>query len=389
MLPLLLLVNCHKEKTTAPVDEGCWGAQCVEQAEAAMYYGDHAAAREPLTAVCDGGDGFACFRLAELYQHGRGGAVDVAKAADLYAQSCDKEHAEGCERRADLARDGQGGPPVELEFVIKACDQQRPLACIRAGEQLAIGRGIEADHARAVEQYERACRFGDGDGCIAAGELLSDPEGPAEAKVRALSAFVRACTGHRAYGCLRAAVAFHEGIGTQPDPTRAVAHFTRACEWSEPDGCHVLEQLKAADGKPVTLELTTKAEELGRDGLEARSVLCRMDEQGLPALGEVMSSVALYKPALDACAKEGAAVEISWEFADGRVQQAKTSGRAPKKLATCVAAVLRKAKIEPTGSCEAVLLVGDPDGAMKALAARPVKKQHDGARHVKVSADDE
>jgi TPR repeat protein len=386
----LLLVNCHKETTVAPVEEGCWGATCVEQAEAAMYYGDHAAAREPLAAVCEGGDGFACHRLAELHQHGRGGAVDLAKAATLYEQACEKEHAEGCERRADLARDGQGGPTVELDFALKACEQQRPLACLRVGEQLATARGVEADIPRATEHYEKACKLGDVDGCVAAGNLLSNPEGPAEAKVRALSAFVAACVGHNGYGCLRAAIAFHNGTGTKPDPVRALAHFTRACEWSNADGCHVAEQLKAADGKPVVLELTSEAEELGHDGLEARSVLCRMDEQGPSALGEVMSSVARYKPALDACAKDGAALKVSWEFADGKVQDAKLHGWAPKKVATCVSAVLRRARLAPTGACEAVLLLGDKDGAMKALAARPVKKKkRDNAVHIKVGADDE
>lgn len=391
----LALVNCHKEPVTAPVDDGCWGATCVEQAEAAMYYGDHAAAREPLGIVCETGDAFACYRLAELHHKGKGGPVDLEKAATLYATSCEKEHGEGCEKRADLTLEGQGGPEVELEYLQKGCELQRPLACQRAGVQLEAGRGVPRDVFAAISSYEKACKLGEVDGCTAAGVLLSDPEGPEQAKARALSSFISACVGHSGYGCLRAAIAFHNGVGTKPDIDKAKAHFTRACEWSEQDGCHVVEQLNAAEGKPVTLELTTRAQELDQSGLQAHWLSCRMDEQGLPAVTAILAEVARYKPALDGCAKEGAAIGLSWEFADGRVQDARLTGRGSKKLATCLTSAMRRARVSTTGTCEAVLLLGDPDGARKGLAAKQAraaaraKKAEAGQHHIKMSDLDE
>lgn len=388
---LVLAAACHRQQSERPPDEeGCTGARCVEQAEAAMYYRDYEHAREPLALVCEGGDGFACFRLAELYQHGRGGGVDVTKAAALYAESCTKDYGEGCERRADLARDGEGDPAIELEFARKACESGRPLACLRAANQLDVGRGVERDANGAIALFEKACGLGDTDGCTGAGERLAVPDGPPDGKARALTAFIKACTGHNGYGCLRVGVAFHDGLGAPKDLVKAQAHFTRACEWSVEDGCHAAKQLAAAGGESVLLELTSKAESLGQDGLEARALTCRMDEQGLPALGEVLAGVARHKAALDACAKDGAALEVRWEFDGGRVREAKLKDRAGGKLGKCVVNTLRKARIKATGTCEAVLLLGDPDGAAKALAARPPpEKKGDGRTHVRVTAEEE
>ena len=383
----LLAAGCHKEASKPPQEEGeCTGARCVEQAEAAMYYHDYDHAREPLAAVCENGDGFGCYRLAELHQHGRGGPVDLDKAALLYEQSCAKEHPDGCVRRSELARDGTGGPATELDYTVKACMLGLAPACLRAGQQIDKARGVEREEGKAIELYEKACGLGEVDGCNGAGELLAGPDSPPDAKSRALTAFIKACVGHSGYGCLRAGVAFHDGVGIPADLEKARSHFTRACDFSEQDGCRAAEQLTAAAGKPIELELTTKIAEINKDGLEARSVACRMSEHGLPTLNGVLAVVASHKESLDACAKDGAAVAVSWDFTTGRVREVKLPGNGSRKLGKCIDAALRKARMPATGTCEAVLLLGNPEGAAKALAARG---NGDGRKHVKVSAEDE
>ncbi|PCC69249.1 TPR repeat [Nannocystis exedens] len=390
MLFSLALAGCHKESTQAPSgDESCSGARCVEQAEAAMFYKDYDNAREPLTAVCERNDGFQCFRLAELYQTGRGGPVDLAKAAEVYEKSCAAEYPEACERRADMARDGTGTPQIELEYAIKACDGGRSAACTRAGLQLSAGRGVEADPVQAIELMQKGCKLGDIDGCTGVGDLLFAQDS-ADAKMRGVSAYINACVGHSAYGCFKAAIAFHEGTGTKRDVARAEQHFAKACEWQFDDACHAVKQLTEAAGKPVELELTTKAAELGAGGLQTRDLACRMVAQGEPALAKVVAGVAKSKESLDSCAKEGAAIAVRWEFENGKLLQAKVVGKAPKKLKECVAYVLRKkAKYSHSGTCSAVLLLGDPDGAAKALAARASAPADDGRVHVRMSAEDE
>jgi TPR repeat protein len=382
---LLALVStgCHKEASNAPpVDDGkCTGARCVEQAEAAMYYGDPATAREPLAAVCKMKDGFGCFRLAELHQFGRGGPVDVEQAVQLYTESCTWAYGEGCERRAVLAAEGHGGPELELEFAAKACERDRPLACMRAAEQLKTGRGTEPDVTKAITLFKKACDLAELDGCNAAGDLLSDPEGTPEAKARGYAAYNTSCKRHNAYGCLKVGVAFHDGVGVPASPDAARKHFEKACEYNDEDGCRAAKLLADANGKSVTIELSTKAAELSMDGLEARTLSCRMPQQGLPALEEVMSFFAAHKATLDGCVKEGAAIGVTWEFAGGRVKDVKVVDEIPAKQAKCITAALRKAKPSDSGACKAVLLLGDPDGAAKALAVRSAPK----GTHVRVS----
>jgi len=384
----LALAACHRQQSTGPVvDDGpCTGARCVEQAEAAMYYGDAASAREPLEAVCENKDGFACYRLAELHQHGRGGPMDLAQAVDLYARSCELAYGEGCERRAELAAAGEGGPEVELEFAVKACERDRPLACLRGANQLNTGRGVERDTIKAIDLFQKACGLAELDGCTAAGDLLSDPEGTPEAKARSYAAYNTACKRHNAYGCLKVGMAFHEGIGVPASPDAARTHFARACEFADEDGCRAEKLLAEANGKRVTIELSTKAAELAMGGLEARTLSCVMSDHGLPALEEMLAGVAEHKAALDGCVQSGAAIAVTWEFAGGKVRAAKVTDEVPKKQAQCIASALRKAKLATSGSCKAVLLLGDPSAAEKALVARAVPK---GAKRVRISHEDE
>ena len=105
----------------------------------------------------------------------------------------------------------------------------------------------------------------------------------------------------------------------------------------------------------------------------------------LPALEENLTGIAEQKAALDDCAKGGTAVAVTWAFADGKVREAKITDAVSPKLAKCVASVLRKAKLATSGTCKAVLLFGDPNGAATALVARATPK----GKHVRISFVDE
>lgn len=392
IIALTVFVACHKEETTtAPVkDDKCSGARCVEKAEAAMYYHDFEGAREPLEIVCKGGDGFQCFRLADLYREGKGGPVELDKALAAYEASCAGKYGEGCERRADLAREGQGGPEIEIDYAVKACELQRPVACLRAGEQVVAGRGVERDDTRAITLFQSACRLGEAIGCTQAGDLLLAATRPPEDKARGLAAYISGCVGHNGYGCLKAAIAFHEGLGTRVDLEKARMHFSKACDFNEQDGCRLAKALESSNGEPVDLELTTKAPELDRDGLAARNLSCRMSQLGTGALGEVLGGVASARGALGACAKTGAAVAVSWQSDGGKIRSAKVTDKIPAKLSKCVVGALRKADATIDASCEGILLFGDANGAVQALAVR--QEQQDKANGIirkKVTAEDE
>lgn len=358
-----------------------------------MYEGDYVAARQPLVAACELGDGFQCDRLADLWHHGRGGPVNLLTAAKYYEEGCAKEFPEACERRALLAAEGHGTPAVELEYWTKTCEGRRTIGCVKAGQQLGEGRGVEKDRENAVRIYLMGCDLGDTDGCNGAGDLLlADPKPRADAKSRALSAYISSCVGHSGYGCLQVGVALHEGIGAPRDIEKAKTHFAKACEWNVQDGCHVVKQLEAAGGKPVVLELTSVAETVGAAGLDAKMVSCRMSEQGQAALGDMISRFALRKTKLDECAPDGAAVRLVWTFDRGKVKEARVRGKA-WKTNKCVIDLVKKMRMPKIGSCEAVLMLGDPAGASKSFEVLveklKAKAEAEKGTHIKVSEEEE
>ena len=371
LLLALLGAACHKEATTAPGPDGCLGARCVEEAEAAIWEGEDAKAREPLTILCDKRDGFQCFRLAELHEKGRGGPVDLDQAAHYYEESCKLEHADGCERRYRLAAEGKGGPEVELEYALKGCDLGVRLACTYAGDLLHQGRGVSQDNRRAALAYEKGCGLGDPEGCIRAGDLLFDPKGPWEQQARSLAAYLSACTGYNSRGCVRSGVAFYDGVGVNRSEERAAAQFAKACDMSDDDGCHLAKQIAAAKGQRIALDLTTTADALESFGLEARDLACRLPEQGTPALAKILAALAANVDKLDACAPAGAALGVDLTLAKGRVTDVRLRDKLDKKTAECVTAALRRAKPPLDGACKLVVLLGDDAAAAQAYEARP------------------
>ncbi len=369
----VVVLGCHRETTTvAPEDEGCVGASCVEEAEAALWEGEDSAAREPLQKLCeDDEDAFSCFRLAELYQEGRGGPKDLAKAATSYESSCELDHHEGCERRYEMAA-ADGDSAVELDFALKACEGGRSFGCMRAGKILNEGRVGARDKARAAELYEQACGIGDADGCTLAGDLLFDPNGTTLVKARTFTAYNSACVGYSGRGCLQAAICFYDGIGVPPNIDKARSHFKDACELGVADGCHNAKRLATAKDTSADLELTTEAETMAEKGLVARELSCQSTKYGEAGLRATLGALARRRRALNECVKDGdgVAVGIRWSFSKGKITELRSNGKASKREVGCIAKELRKKSAPGIGKCSAVLLLGDPD---KADAAYPVK----------------
>jgi TPR repeat protein len=359
--------GCQKSGTPVAEPTGCFGARCVEEAEAALYYGDDAAAREPLALVCEKGDGFQCFRLAALYEEGRGGPVDLAKAAKAFEDACAADYSEGCERRYELAAKQEGGAEVELEFAIKACEGARRSGCTYAGDMMRDGRGVATDRARAADLYEKGCGLGDVDGCVRAGDLLLDPALPWESQARGIAAYIGGCVGYNSYACVRVGVAMYEGTGMPPTPDRAAAQFKKACEMSDEDGCHLTKQLEEAGGKTVALELTSTASVVQSGDLIAHELACRSSARGEEALRKALAGLSAFKPALDACTKSGVAVKMEWRSEKGKISGVKIPE--DKRLAGCVSAALRKARTPPILRCEGLILLGAPEEAAAAAAA--------------------
>ncbi len=360
-------MSCKPKETAAPVDEGCSGSSCVEQAEAALWEGRDKDAREPLLALCDeDSDPFSCFRLGDLFRDGKGGPKDVVSAAEYYTKSCEFDYKEACERRFELARD-QGETEVALDYANKACEGGRPYGCTAAGPMfLELGKREEA-----ITAFEKGCNLGEASSCSAAGDLLYKPKGSTYDNGRALSDYISACQGYDGHGCLQAGIMFHDGIGTPVTLDKTLSNFKSACELGIKDGCRNQKLVAAAGGKQAVLSLTTTAETLELDGLTAHAISCQMSQSGEAALREALGVVTRRKRNLDACTEDGAAVKVKWTFEKGRVKDVRSRGT--RKRVACVTKALKKRSISGTGACEAVLLIGDPTGAAEAWDKKAAK----------------
>jgi len=194
----------------ADIGDGCSGRGTILTNEDAF------AAAEPLLAKgCDLGSTRGCSNLGLLYQQGKLGSADYAKAARYYEKSCALGSGVGCHNRAILVRDGLGEPAdrsrayellvanceakknansclqaggflgkgnydKKIKFFGVACDNDIQVACFNLGvaHENRIARGktmaeLERDRDLGEKAFAKACRLGDRDGCGKKARILA------------------------------------------------------------------------------------------------------------------------------------------------------------------------------------------------------------------------
>ncbi len=114
--------------------------------------------------------------------------------------------------------------------------------------------------------------------------------------------------------------------------------------------------------------MTLNMESAEVNGLQLRSMQCDLNSGGLMASIAVVASLAEQKPALDACAPEGAAARVTWTWKDGKVVETAVLDIDGKVEKSCVLAALKRTSSGFDGACKAVVLMGAPEGAEKSAS---------------------
>jgi hypothetical protein len=104
------------------------------------------------------------------------------------------------------------------------------------------------------------------------------------------------------------------------------------------------------------------------DGQEIRELKCELASGGIFASMAVVASLAAQKEALDKCAPAGGAFAASWRWENGKTSDVKVSRSSASAKDACVTKALEKVESGLTGTCTAVVLVGEPEAARKAAA---------------------
>lgn len=370
---------------SVPVIAGptCDAGECNTRGMEAVTRARYAEAIGLLDRACTLGHAVGCSNLAGLMRGGAGELSQPSRTPGLYNRACTLGFAEACAAVGSIYAEGKlvaPDPTRALTMYDRACTQRDAQGCFTAGIFHNEGRGGPRSPENAVERFDQACGLGHATACFNAGILLYRERGarPGENE-RAAGYFGRACDGQQPAGCLRLGIATLRGHGTSPDVQVAKDLFDRACTAGDADGCAAAQQLARGKGRrDLEIALTSSAPTLAMGGLRVHDLVCRMPEVGPMALAEAVEAVAAHKAGLDACAPQGMASEVQWSWKGRRAAQVKVRGGGPK-VEACVRKSVERARAELSGSCAAVLLIGDPEGALRSLqeqrsaGARPIR----------------
>lgn len=113
-------------------------------------------------------------------------------------------------------------------------------------------------------------------------------------------------------------------------------------------------------------------ESLAANGQQVRDLSCSLAEGGMFAMVGVVAALARQKPALDACAPDGAAFKVKWTWSAKPTDAVVLQASAPKAKA-CVEKALKATRGPTAGTCTGLVLTGPAPAAEK--AAEPMRDQ--------------
>ena len=146
----------------------------VKKAKKTMHAKRHQKNRKLLTAkqykeACDSGDKKACYKLATLYDDGKGGVKkDHKKAAELYNRLCSLGNAKACYNLGLMYQNGQGVKKSYRQAAVlykKSCNRGQVYGCLGLGLLYVKGRGVKRDYDLASDLFKKACDKGSNTGC--------------------------------------------------------------------------------------------------------------------------------------------------------------------------------------------------------------------------------
>jgi hypothetical protein len=105
------------------------------------------------------------------------------------------------------------------------------------------------------------------------------------------------------------------------------------------------------------------------NGQTVKDADCQVESGGLSVVVRWIATLAKQKKAADACAPDGAAYRVKWEWKDGKATRVAVVASSQPGGNGCIEKVMRLAEGRSDGECEATVLVGDAGGAAKAAAA--------------------
>lgn len=198
----------------------------------------------------------------QYYTAQKGIAWNITTAATYYAKSCELKSAIGCANHAELLRYGISGAvdhAKAYELYQRSCDGGAPYGCEGAGYYVWRGEGgAKRDVKAAHELYKKACDAETAQGCVGLADLkeqekLGTDSEIAQLRVRALTLAERDSADNPMYAYW-VGTYHRDGMATAKNPAKALTWFVKACEGYDPLGCVAAGESLAASSKPDDVE---------------------------------------------------------------------------------------------------------------------------------------
>jgi TPR repeat protein len=204
-------------------------------------------------AMCRDGDPHGCWLLGAMHLRGLLGAVDRARARDLFARACAADGGYGCAELAGLLEGDAARAPL-----VRGCDANRADACAALAEHLEPTNTEAATTARM-----RACSLGRGLVCVPvpaalphdatpapAGEPTEASRVPSGADPTVLGAAQRCDQGMAAMcAWLGLQYSYDNDFGLPPNPGHALDLVIRSCNETALAGCTQLGMMLLTDAQ--------------------------------------------------------------------------------------------------------------------------------------------
>lgn len=176
----------HSARIVAALTRGCDASiptACRVLGDAALkgrgVIANRELAERVFVAGCTQNDPVSCERAADVFGYRAALAEDEsdrkhdwARAAEALGHACRLNRPRACVRFGLLTLHGfTENARAAHEAMLTGCSQGAPDGCLYAGRQLAVGRGVEVDRARALALLQQACTAGS---VLACGDFEDD-----------------------------------------------------------------------------------------------------------------------------------------------------------------------------------------------------------------------
>lgn len=111
--------------------------------------------------------------------------------------------------------------------------------------------------------------------------------------------------------------------------------------------------------RPALADMTLNVDKLSSNGMEVRSLSCKLESGGLLGSVLIVGLLAKYKDDFNKCEPAGGAFATQFTWKGSKTTDAKITASSNAKQDACVLAVLKRIKPSSVeGTCTAILLTG-------------------------------